>query len=101
VEGGGGLVVLQPLHYRAINHNLMVLQLSADHSEGVVDYMMVDVNLAETVAGSCRDPLLVHVVVDHDAGARGGDALLRTLLTHDETGYFFLLGKCQLATDSF
>jgi len=101
VEGGGGLVVLQPLHYCAVNHNLMILQLSADHSEGVVHDVMVDVNLAEPVAGSCRDPLLVHVVVDHDAGARSSYALLRTLLTHDETGYFSLLGKCQLATVSF
>ena len=43
----------------------MILQLSSDDSEGVVDEVVVDVHLGESVRSPGRDPLLVGVVVDH------------------------------------
>ena len=59
----------------------MVLELPADDPEGGVDEVVIDVDLGEPVAGARRHPLLVEVVVDHDGGARRGDALLGTGLT--------------------
>ena len=59
----------------------MVLELPADDSKGGVDEMVVDVDLGESVRRPRRAPLLLLVVVDHDGGARGGDALLRSFVT--------------------
>ena len=59
----------------------MVLQFSSDDSECVVDEVMVDVNLRESVRRSGRDPLLVAVVVNHHRRARRRDALLWPLVT--------------------
>lgn len=61
----------------------MILKLSAHHPKGVVDKVMIYVNLAEPVAGAGRYPLLVDIVVDHDAGPGRRDTLLRPLVTHD------------------
>ena len=65
---------------------LVVLELPPDDSEGGVDEMVVDVDLGESVRRPRRAPLLLLVVVDHDGGARGGDALLRSLITEKEDG---------------
>ena len=60
---------------------LVVLQFSSNDPEGVVDEVMVDVNLWESVRRPGRDPLLVGVVVDHHRRARRRDALLWPLVT--------------------
>ena len=65
----------------------MILQLSPDDSEGVVDEVVVDVDLGEAVRGPGRDPLLVGVVVDHDRRPRGGYALFWPFVSEkDSTG---------------
>ena len=60
---------------------LVVLELPADDSEGGVDEVVVDVDFGESVRRPRRAPLLLLVVVDHDGGARRGDALLGSLVT--------------------
>ena len=62
----------------------MVLELPADDPEGGVDEVVIDVDLGEPVAGARRHPLLVEVVVNHDGGARGRDALLGACLAGKE-----------------
>ena len=59
----------------------MVLELPSDDPEGGVDEVVVDVDLGESVRRPRRAPLLLLVVVDHDGGARRGDALLWPLVT--------------------
>ena len=59
----------------------MVLQFSSHHPECVVEEMVVDVDLGDSRGGAGGHPLLVHVVVHHDGGARRRDALLRTFVT--------------------
>ena len=59
----------------------MIPQLPSHDPEGAVDEVVVDVDLGEAVRGPRRHPLLVQVVVDHHLRARGGDALLGTLVT--------------------
>ena len=70
---------------------LVVLQLPAHDSEGAVDEVVVDVDLGEAVRGPRRHPLLVQVVVDHHLRARGGDALLGTLVTENRKWVLLLL----------
>ena len=65
----------------------MVLELPSDDPEGGVDEVVVDVDLGESVRRPQRAPLLLLVVVDHDGGARRGDALLWPLVTAIEGGY--------------
>lgn len=65
---------------------LVVLELPPDDSEGGVDEMVVDVDLGESVRRPRRTPLLLLVVVNHDGGARGGDALLWPLVTERKEG---------------
>ena len=65
----------------------MVLELPSDDPEGGVDEVVVDVDLGESVRRPRRAPLLLLVVVDHDGGARRGDALLWPLVTAIEGGY--------------
>ena len=64
----------------------MVLELPSDDPEGGVDEVVVDVDLGESVRRPRRAPLLLLVVVDHDGGARRGDALLRPLVTAKKGG---------------
>ena len=60
---------------------LVVLQLSPDNSEGIVDKMVIDMNFGQPVGGAGRHPLLVQVVVDHDRSPGRGDALLGSFVT--------------------
>jgi len=56
---------------------LLVLQLDAHHSEGVVGSVVVDVDAAESLlSGLDGHPLLAGVIVDHDRGPGLADALL-------------------------
>ena len=56
---------------------LLVLQLDAHHSEGVVGSVVVDVDAAESLlSGLDGHPLLTGVIVDHDWGPRLADTLL-------------------------
>ena len=80
VKGRGGLVVFETFQDCTVDDDLVVLQLPPHHPECVVDKVMVDVNLGEAMAGSGWHPLLVEVIVDHDAGPGGRDALLGPLV---------------------
>lgn len=65
VERRRGLVVLEPLDDRAVDDDLVVLQLAADHSECVVLLVVEDLHLAEAGRAARRDPLLLAIVVHH------------------------------------
>lgn len=76
VEGRRRLVVFQALQNRAVDHDLMVLQLPANHSEGVVRLVVVDLHL--TQPGRCTrwNPLFLDVIVDHHRCTGPDDTLL-------------------------
>lgn len=76
VECRGRLVVLEPLQDGAVDDHLMVLDLPADHPEGVVDGMLVDLHLGDALRAATRHPLLVAVVVDHHRRPRRDDGHL-------------------------
>ena len=63
--------------------------------------MIIDVHLGESVRRPRRAPLLLLVVVDHDGGARRGDALLGTLVAAKERSkksmVVFSLSLCRRA----
>lgn len=66
MEGRGGLIVFQALHYRVVDHHLLVLQFDAHYSEGVVGSVVVDVDAAEALLPRLDGhPLLTGIVVDH------------------------------------
>jgi len=82
VESWCCLVVLQTLENGTVDHHLVVLEFPSDHSECVVDEVVVDVDLGEAMTRSSRDPFLVEVVVDHHRGTSCSYALLWALVTH-------------------
>ena len=43
----------------------MVCEFATDNAEGVVDVVVVDVDLAEALRGTARNPTSVTVVVHH------------------------------------
>lgn len=80
VEARCGLVILQALGNRAVDHHLLVLlNLAPHHTEGVAAGVVVDVDTAEDLGPGPRwDPLLVGIIVDHHSGS----GLADTGLTH-------------------
>jgi len=60
-----GLVILETLEDRAIDDNLVILQLPADHAKCVVHLVMVQLHFGEAGRTAARYPFLVHVVVYH------------------------------------
>lgn len=56
--------------------NLMILKFPADDSKRLLYRVLVDMNLGETRRRSRRHPLLVDVVVNHDARPGAGYGLL-------------------------
>jgi len=49
MKGRRCLVVLETFENCAVYHNLVVLKFSAHHPEGGVDYVMINVDLAEAM----------------------------------------------------
>lgn len=47
VERDRGLIVLQPLQDRAVDDDLVILELPADHAERVVHLMMIKLDLRQ------------------------------------------------------
>lgn len=80
-EGGGGAA------------DLVVLDLTAHHPEGVVAAVVVDVDPAEASGATGRNPLPVGVVVNHDGGPGLADTLLTAEGTHRHTHTNILLKK--------
>lgn len=80
VEVGRGLIVLQALHNRTVNHHLLIcLHLASHHSEGVSGGVVVDLDPAESLRPcSCREPHLIPIIIDHHRGP----SLADTGLTH-------------------
>lgn len=60
-----GLVVLETLDDRAVDDDLVVLQLTADHSECVVLLVVEDLHLAQSGRTARGNPLLLAIVVHH------------------------------------
>jgi len=83
MEGRCCLIILETFQYSAVNDNLMVLKFSTYYSKCVVDEMVVNVDLGESMAGSCRDPLLVDVIIHHDRSPGSSDTLFWPFVTHD------------------
>lgn len=80
VEGGRRLVVLEALQNGAVDDHLVVLQLAADHTERVVLLVVVDLHLAQAGRAARRNPLLLHVIVDHHRGTGADYALLTVVV---------------------
>lgn len=81
VEGGCGLIILQPLYYGVVDHYLLVLYFDPDHAEGVVGCVVVDVDAAEALLSRLDwHPLLTGVIVHHDRGAGLADTLFTEVI---------------------
>lgn len=65
------LIVLQSLQDRAVDDDLVVLQLPADHAERIVHLMVIELDLGQAGRAATRYPFLVHVVVYHHRRAGG------------------------------
>jgi len=66
-----GLIVFESLEDRAVDDDLMVLQLPADYAERVVHLMMIELNLRQAGRAAARYPFLVYIVVHHHRRAGG------------------------------
>lgn len=84
VKSGGRLVVFEALEDRAVDDDLMVLQLPPDDSECVVLLVVVDLHLAEPGRVARRYPLLQVLVVHHHRGPRADYTLLAIILLCNE-----------------
>lgn len=71
VKRDRGLIVLESLEDRAVDDNLVVLQLPADHTERIVHLMVIELDLGQTGRAATRYPFLVHIVVHHHRRAGG------------------------------
>lgn len=71
VKRDRGLIILESLEDRAVDDNLVVLQLPADHAERIVHLMMIELDLGQAGRAATRYPFLVHVVVHHHRRAGG------------------------------
>lgn len=71
MERDRGLIVFESLEDRAVDDNLVILQLPAHHAERVVHLMMIELDLRQTGRAAARYPFLVHVVVHHHRRAGG------------------------------
>lgn len=71
VKRDRGLIVLESLEDRAVDDNLVVLQLPANHAKRIVHLMVIELNLGQTGRAATRYPFLVHVVVHHHRRAGG------------------------------
>lgn len=65
------LIVLEPLEDRAVDDDLVILQLPPDHAERIVYLMMVELDLGQAGRAAAWYPFLVHVVVHHHRRAGG------------------------------
>lgn len=65
------LIVLESLENRAVDDNLVVLQLPADHAKRIVHLMVIELDLGQAGRTATRDPFLVHVIVHHHRRAGG------------------------------
>lgn len=70
-----GLVVLEALQNGAVDDNLVVLRLPADHTKRLIRSVVIDVDLCNSRSRPGRNPFLVLVVVNHDGGASDGDGM--------------------------
>ena len=61
--------------------NLVVVQLATDNSESVVDRVLVDVYLGESLRRAARHPPSVALVVDHHRRTCGNYRLLAVVKT--------------------
>lgn len=71
VKRNRGLVVLESLENRAVDDNLVVLQLPADHAERIVHLMVIELDLGQAGRAATRYPFFVYVVVHHHRRAGG------------------------------
>lgn len=71
VERDRGLIVLEPFQDRAVDDDLVILQLPTHHTKRVVHLMMVKLDLRQAGRAATRYPFLVHVVVHHHRRAGG------------------------------
>ena len=62
---------------------LVVLELASHHAEGIVDGVMVDVDLGHALGGATGHPALVAVIVHHDSRPRCHDGVLT--VTHTQS----------------
>lgn len=59
------LIVLESFKNRAVDDDLVVLQLPADHAERIVHLMVIELDLGQAGRAATRYPFLVHIVVHH------------------------------------
>lgn len=71
VKRDRGLIILESLENRAVDDNLVVLQLPADHAERIVHLMVIELDLGQAGRAATWNPFLVHVVVHHHRRAGG------------------------------
>lgn len=90
VESGRRLIVLQALHDRAVDDDLVVLQFPADDPERVVLLVVVDLHLAEAGRRARWNPLLLHVIVHHHRGP-GPDYTLLTTKKTKRNGFVIVI----------
>ncbi|RMZ93988.1 hypothetical protein BpHYR1_015270 [Brachionus plicatilis] len=76
------LVVLEVFLQRTIDDHLVVLDLAADHSVGLIEQVLVDLDLGEAWRRPRRVPFFAHVIVHHDIGLGAHYRLLAICLTH-------------------
>lgn len=78
-----GLIIFETFQYRAIDDDLVILQLAAHHSECVVLLVMIDLDLAEAGRRARRNPLFLVVVVHHH-GRPSADNTLFAMEGHQQ-----------------
>lgn len=71
VKRDRGLIILESLEDRAVDDNLVVLQLPTDHTERIVHLMVIELDLGQTGRATTRYPFFVHVVIHHHRRAGG------------------------------
>lgn len=103
VEARSGLVILEAFDDRAVYHNLLVLlDFAADHTEGVVAGVVVDVDAAEDLRpGARRNPFLVGVIVDHHRGSSLADARLTHVWLEKNSPLFSLAWLAEALQSNF
>ena len=63
---------------------LMILKFPSNNSESIVEKMMVNVNLWQSMRWSWRHPFFVEIIVYHNRSSSRGNALLRAFVTKME-----------------
>ena len=70
---------------------LMILKFPSNNSESIVEKMMVNVNLWQSMRWSWGNPFFVEIIVYHNRSSSRGNALLRAFVTKMEKFYWYQL----------